>query len=95
MRGETVDLAITKKDLHIFRFAQSARRFDQRIEHHLKIERRAADDLKHVGSGGLLLEAIHASSLSRRVFSMAMTAWAAKASTSATCLSVNGLTSNL
>ena len=33
------------------------------------------------------------SSLSRRVFSMAMTAWAAKFVTSSTCLSVNGRTS--
>ena len=35
------------------------------------------------------------SSFSKRVFSMAMTAWSAKVSTSATCLSVNGLTSSL
>jgi hypothetical protein len=33
------------------------------------------------------------SSLSSRVFSMAMTAWAAKFCTSAICLSVNGRTS--
>ena len=33
------------------------------------------------------------SSLSRRVFSMAMTAWAAKFLTSSICLSVNGRTS--
>jgi hypothetical protein len=32
--------------------------------------------------------------LSRRVFSMAMTAWAAKFCTSSVCLSVNGFTSN-
>src|SRR5262249_61136265 len=36
--------------------AQPCRRLDQRIEHRLKIERRAADDLKHIGCGGLLLE---------------------------------------
>jgi hypothetical protein len=29
---------------------------DQRVEHGLQIERRAADDLEHVGGGGLLLE---------------------------------------
>ena len=32
------------------------RRFDQRIEHGLQIERRAADDLEHIGGGGLLLQ---------------------------------------
>src|SRR5262249_6620697 len=36
--------------------AKSDRRFDQRIEHHLKIECRPADDLEHVGGGGLLLQ---------------------------------------
>ena len=39
-----------------FGFAQPRRRFDQRIEHGLQIERRAADDLEHVGGGGLLLQ---------------------------------------
>ena len=33
-----------------------AAEFDQRIEHGLQIERRAADDLEHVGGGGLLLQ---------------------------------------
>src|SRR5262245_2096097 len=36
--------------------AQSRRRFHQRVEHRLQIEGRAADDLEHVGSGGLLLQ---------------------------------------
>ena len=36
--------------------AQSGRRLDQRIEHRLQIEGRAADDLEHVGGGGLLLQ---------------------------------------
>ena len=35
--------------------AQSGRGLDQRIEHPLQIKGRAADDLEHVGSGGLLL----------------------------------------
>jgi hypothetical protein len=33
---------------------QSSRRFDQRVEHSLQIERRAADDFQHVGGRGLL-----------------------------------------
>ena len=36
--------------------AQPGRRFDQRVEHRLQIEGRAADDLEHVGGGGLLLQ---------------------------------------
>ena len=34
--------------------------FDQRIEHRLQIEGRAADDLEHVGGGGLLLQRLRA-----------------------------------
>ena len=33
---------------------------DQRIQHCLQIEGRAADDLEHVSGGGLLLQAIRA-----------------------------------
>jgi hypothetical protein len=40
----------------LFGIAQAACRFDQRIEHRLQIEGGAADDLEHVGGGGLLLE---------------------------------------
>ena len=49
------------------------------FEHRLQIEGRAADDLEHVGGGGLLLQRVlPRSSLSSRVFSIAMTAWSAK-----------------
>ena len=41
---------------HTVRLAQSRRRFDQRVEHRLQVESRAADDLEHVGGGGLLLQ---------------------------------------
>ena len=33
-----------------------AAEFDQRLQHRLQIEGRAADDLEHVGGGGLLLQ---------------------------------------
>ena len=36
--------------------AKSCSRLDQRVEHRLQIECRAANDLEHVGGGGLLLE---------------------------------------
>ena len=72
--------------------------FDERIEYGLQIEGRAADDLEHVGGGGLLLQrlaqlAVRAcTSSNSRVFSMAITAWSAKVVTSSICLSVNGRT---
>ena len=43
-------------DRRYVRLAQPRRRLDQRVEHRLQIERRAADDLEHVGGGGLLLQ---------------------------------------
>ena len=39
----------------LVRVAQACRRFGQRIQHRLQIEGRAADDLEHIGGGGLLL----------------------------------------
>src|SRR5262249_22898633 len=36
--------------------AEPRRRFDQRVEHRLQVERGAADSLKHVGGGSLLLQ---------------------------------------
>ena len=40
----------------IFGLAKPCRGLDQRIEHRLQIESRAADHLEHVGGGGLLLQ---------------------------------------
>ena len=54
--GETIDFAVALKNEREFRLAQPRRRLDERIEHHLQVEGRAADDLEHVGGGGLLLE---------------------------------------
>src|SRR5262249_22491011 len=36
--------------------AQACRRFNQRLQHRLEVKGRAADDLEHVGGGGLLLQ---------------------------------------
>jgi hypothetical protein len=38
------------------RIAKSRDRFDKGLQHSLEIECRAADDLEHVGGGGLLLQ---------------------------------------
>ncbi|MGB7670831.1 MAG: hypothetical protein WBM31_07100, partial [Pseudolabrys sp.] len=51
-----IDFTVTAKQLTTFRLAQANSRLDQRIEHRLQIERRATDDLEHVGCGRLLLE---------------------------------------
>ena len=71
---------------------------DECLEHHLQIKGRAADDLKHVCGGSLLLERLAKSrvractSSNSRTFSIAITAWSAKVVTSSICLSVNGRT---
>ena len=93
-------------DLSLVGLGQPSRKLDQRIKYRLQVERRAADDLEHICGSGLLFQRFGEvgcalvrsvvrwrSSLSSRVFSMAMTAWAAKFLTNAICLSVKGRTS--
>jgi hypothetical protein len=55
-RDAWVDIVLRPVDGCAVGLAQSRRRLDQRIEHGLQIEGRAADDLEHVGGGGLLLQ---------------------------------------
>jgi hypothetical protein len=54
--GKTIDLAIAQEKKGAICLAQPGPRFDQRVEHNLEIKGRAADDLEHVGGGGLLLQ---------------------------------------
>ena len=56
--GVMVEVVLRESDRRPFGVAQARRRFDQRVEHGLQIEGRAADDLEHVGGGGLLLQQI-------------------------------------
>src|SRR5262245_8847028 len=58
VRFEVVIFALRSTYVHRVRLTQAGRRLDERIEHRLQIERRAADDLEHVGSGGLLLQGL-------------------------------------
>ena len=44
------------KDRGVIRIAQARCGLDQRIEHFLHVERRPADDLQNIGSGGLLFQ---------------------------------------
>src|SRR6516162_6653146 len=55
-RFEVEDLAPWSAYGHRVGLAQPRGRFDERVEDHLQIEGRAADDLEHVGSRGLLLQ---------------------------------------
>ncbi len=52
--AEVVALALEQPGM--IGLAQPRHRLDQRIEHGLQVEGRAADDLEHVGGGGLLLQ---------------------------------------
>jgi hypothetical protein len=61
-------------------------------KYRLQFAGRAADDLEHVGGGGLLLQGF-AQFAEQAVFSIAITACLAKLLTSSICFSVNGRTS--
>src|SRR5262249_47356304 len=55
--GNELELVATEAgDARIICSAEPCRRLDERFEHRLQIERRAADDLEHLGRGGLLLQ---------------------------------------
>ena len=61
--GGSARAASVAKDMPVAnadRAAEGAAKFDgggdQRVEHRLQIESRAADDLQHLGGGGLLLQ---------------------------------------
>ena len=54
--GVMILIVLQKTDRRPVCTAQASRRFCKRIEHDLQIERGAADDLEHLGGGGLLLQ---------------------------------------
>src|SRR5262245_60616405 len=54
--GNCVHVTVGAYYARCFGIAQATRRLHKRIEYGLQIERRAADDLKHVGGRGLLLQ---------------------------------------
>src|SRR5260370_36231768 len=55
-RALAVDLACLLMDRSRVRFAETRCRLSKRIQNGLQIEGRAADDLEHIGGGGLLLQ---------------------------------------
>ncbi len=56
MRDNLIGRTLAQKKNTSIGRTQARRRLDQGIEHRLQIEGRAADDLEHVGGGGLLLQ---------------------------------------
>src|ERR1700730_8630136 len=56
IRGEVVQLTVRPEDEPLLGHAKLRRVFDQSFENRLEVERRAADDLEHVGGCGLLLK---------------------------------------
>ena len=80
---------------------QPDRTADDRVEDRLDVGRRAADDLQDLARRRLLLEGLRhlrvclltCSSVNRRTFSTAMTAWSAKVWSRAICLSEKGRSS--
>src|SRR5262245_37909894 len=56
IRSEAIASALAAEYERLVRVTQPCRRLDQRVEHGLQIEGRAADDLEHIGGSGLLLE---------------------------------------
>src|SRR5262249_7252651 len=56
IRCEPIARALAAKNECLFRFTETCGRLRQRIKHGFEIEGRTADDLQHVGGGGLLLQ---------------------------------------
>ena len=65
-------------------YAGARRVLQHGLEYRRKLAGRRTDDAQNLRRGGLLIQRTARNSLSSRVFSMAMTAWAAKFSTSTT-----------
>ena len=73
-------------------FTQPRGVFRNHIQHRLNICRRTSDHTQDFTRRGLLLERL-LEFLNNRTFSMAMTAWSAKVSSSLICAGVKGRTS--
>ena len=95
-RNQTVSLAESQP--HVIDSTNPCRALDDGVEDRLHVCRRTADDAEHLGGRRLMLQRLaqlalrSPSSWNSRTFSIAMTAWAAKVSSSLICLSENGRT---
>src|SRR5215470_4612330 len=58
VRAIPIQITLMHRDSALIGRAKPGSRFDERVEHHLEVESRAADDLEHVGGGCLLLKGL-------------------------------------
>ena len=99
MSSRNHSVALAESQHHVIDPTNPRRALDDGVENRLHVRRRAADDAEHLGRCRLMLQGLAQfrvallNSLNSRTFSMAMTAWSAKVSRSAICLSVKGWTS--
>jgi hypothetical protein len=54
--GDRIGIADSPSDNRLIGLAELDRRSGEGVENGLKVKGRAADDLQHIGSGGLLLQ---------------------------------------
>ena len=91
MRDQLERIAFDESDDRIVRIADARGVLGNGVQHRLKIRRRAGDDTQDLTRRGLLLQRLGevavapSSSLNSRTFSMAITAWSAKVSSSLIC----------
>ena len=96
-RHEAKGVAVPAVDIAKLGVADADRILQHRSKHRLKVAGRAADRLEHLGRGCLLLQRFRefaqaVAPFNSRAFSIAITAWSAKVSTSSICLAVKGFT---
>ena len=84
-------VSLVESQHHVIDPANPGGALDDGVEDRLHVRRRAADDAEHLGGCRLMLQASRNSalrswsSLNRRTFSIAITAWSAKVLSSAIC----------
>src|SRR5262249_58960280 len=57
-RGDPKSISVAKQEISKFSLADTGRVLQHCLENRLQFTRRTADDLEHVGSGGLLLQGL-------------------------------------
>ena len=93
-------VALVESQHHVIDSTNPCRALDDGIEDRLHVRGRPADDAEHLGGCRLMLQCLAQfciallNSLNSRTFSMAITAWSAKVSSSLICFSENGRTSS-
>jgi len=94
--GEAVAHSARPPDVRAVALAQAIGRLDDRIEHRLKIEFRAADNLENFGGSCLLfkcdteIRGARLTASKSRAFSNAIMAWSANVLARSICCCVNG-----